>query len=246
MKVDILKFIISITLLVLSYKVSARTYLVSVGIDDYSGFPAEISNLRLPTNDARTIVNLYSKNTSIEYSMLLNDQATKLRVLEAIKTVFNQAKGSDIVVFFFSGHGYPGGLCAYDNTIGYDEIRKAMSLSESKNIMMFVDACRSGGIRVDNKQSQNGVNVAKKASVMLFLSSRTNENSIECPDMQNGYFTTFLLKGLRGNADSDRNRVITAKELFDFVHKGVSKISDGRQHPVIWGNFNDNMHVIKW
>jgi len=205
-----------------------------------------MNNLRLTTKDAQTIVDLYSRNTSVDYSILLNDRATKSRILKAIKKVFNKASENDIVVFFFSGHGYPGGFCAYDGNLGYDEVRKAMSESMSKNKMMFVDACRSGGIRVDKTEAQSSINVAKKANVMLFLSSRNNENSIERRDMKNGFFTTYLQKGLRGNADSNRDRVITAKELFDFVHNGVSKVSGGKQHPVMWGNFNDNMIVMNW
>ena len=246
MKDNLLKIILSVFLLTLTFSANARTYLVSVGIADYSGFPTKINNLRLTTKDAQTIVDLYSKNTSVDYSILLNEKATKDRIVKAIKKVFNKASENDIVVFFFSGHGYPGGFCAYDGNIGYDEVRKAMSQSKSKNKMMFVDACRSGGMRVDNNNAQGAITAAKNANVMLFLSSRNNENSIERRDMQNGFFTTYLQKGLKGNADSNRNRVITAKELFNFVHDGVSQISGGKQHPVMWGKFDDNMTVMKW
>ncbi len=246
MKAKTLRLLITAILLTLSFGANARVYLVSVGIADYSGFPSKINNLRLTTKDAETIVDLYSKNTSVDYSLLLNDKATKDRIVRAIKKVFNQAGEDDLVVFFFSGHGYPGGFCAYDGNIGYDEIRKAMSQSKSKNKMMFVDACRSGGMRVDDTAAQGAITAAKNANVMLFLSSRNNENSIERRDMKNGFFTTYLQKGLKGNADTDRNRIITAKELFDFVHSGVSQISGGKQHPVMWGNFKDNMPVMKW
>ncbi len=246
MKANILRTLVSVVLLAVCLSVNARTYLVSVGITDYSGFPQKMNNLRLTAKDAQTIVDLYSKNTSVDYSILLNDKATKSRILKAIKKVFNSALENDIVVFFFSGHGYPGGFCASDGNLGYDEVRKAMSESMSKNKMMFVDACRSGGMRVDDTSAQGAITSAKKANVMLFLSSRNNENSIERRDMKNGSFTTYLQKGLRGNADSNRDRVITAKELFDFVHNGVSKVSGGKQHPVMWGNFNDNMTVMKW
>lgn len=246
MKGDIAKTIISVILLAVCFVANARTYLVSVGIADYSGFPQKINSLRLTTADARTIVDLYSKNTSVDYSILLDEKATKDRILRAIRKVFNKASENDIVVFFFSGHGYPGGFCAYDGKLGYDEVRKAMSESKSNNKMMFVDACRSGGMRVDETAAQGATAEAKNANVMLFLSSRNNENSIEAKNMKNGYFTTYLRKGLRGNADADRNRTITARELFDFVRDGVIKISNGRQHPVMWGNFDDKMTVMKW
>lgn len=246
MKAKTLRLFITAILLTLACGANARVYLVSVGIADYSGFPSKINNLRLTTKDANAIVDLYSKNTSVDYSLLLNERATKDRIVRAIKKVFKRSSEDDLVVFFFSGHGYPGGFCAYDGNIGYDEIRKAMAKSKSKNKMMFVDACRSGGMRVDETAAQGAITAAKNANVMLFLSSRNNENSIERRDMQNGLFTTYLQKGLKGNADADRNRIITAKELFDFVHSGVSQISGGKQHPVMWGNFNDNMTVMKW
>lgn len=225
---------------------NARTYLVAVGVSDYSGFPSEVNNLRLPTKDAETIVDLYTKNASVDYSLLLNEKATKDRIIRAIKKVFNQADENDIVVFFFSGHGYPGGFCAYDGNIGYDEVRQAMAESKSKTKMMFVDACRSGGMRVDEATAQSAISSAQKANVMLFLSSRNNEDSAERSYMKNGVFTTFLQRGLRGNADANRNRIITAKELFDFVHAGVSRNTGGAQHPVMWGNFSDNMVVMRW
>lgn len=246
MKASAFRFLLSAFLLVFSFSANARTYLVSVGIADYSGFPTKINNLSLTTNDAQTIVNLYSKNTSVVYSLLLNEKATKDRIVRAIKKVFNKASKNDIVVFFFSGHGYPGGFCAYDGKIGYGEIRNAMSQSKSKNKMMFVDACRSGGMRVDETTIQGAVTAAKNANVMLLLSSRNTENSIERRGMQNGFFTTYLQKGLRGNADANRDRVITAKELFNFIHQGVSQISGGKQHPVMWGKFDDNMPIMKW
>lgn len=246
MRAKSLKFIITAMLLALALCANARVYLVSVGIADYSGFPGEISNLRLTTKDARAMADLYSQNASVDYALLLNEKATKDRILRAIKKLFNQASKDDIVVFFFSGHGYPGGFCAYDGNLSYDAVRNAMSKSKSQNKMMFVDACRSGGMRHDEAASQSAMAAANKANVMLFLSSRNNENSIEKRGMQNGFFTTYLQRGLRGGADKDRNRVITAKELFDFVHGGVVNISEGMQHPVMWGNFNDNMPVMKW
>ena len=246
MKVSAFKILLLAFLLAFSFSANARTYLVSVGIADYSGFPTKINNLSLTTNDAQTIANLYSKNTSVVYSLLLNEKATKDRIVRAIKKVFNKASKNDIVVFFFSGHGYPGGFCAYDGQIDYGEIRNAMSQSKSKNKMMFVDACRSGGMRVDEITIQGAVTAAKNANVMLLLSSRNTENSIERRGMQNGFFTTYLQKGLRGNADANRDRVITAKELFNFIHQGVSQISGGKQHPVMWGKFDDNMPIMKW
>lgn len=246
-------FIISIFLLI-SFIAEAKTYLVSVGVSDYSRYPYNVMSLRLPTNDAKALAEIYSinkskkkSNGSIDYVLLLDSMATKDRIVRAMNKVYRQAEEDDIVIFFFSGHGYNGGFCAFDGNVGYEVIRKSLAKSKSKNKIIFADACRSGGLRGNHSlSSQTYDSIVKKTNVMLLLSSRNNENSIERSDMKNGYFTEFLKKGLRGNADVNRDRIITAKELFDFVNKGVAEISQDKQHPVMWGNFDHNMPVMKW
>lgn len=229
-------------LLMPSASAFGKIYLVSVGIADY---PGSTNDLTLPSKDAQTISWLYSKNSDVSKFQLLNSLATKNNILLAIQRTFANALENDIVVLFYSGHGYPGGFVAYDGKLSYSKIRKAMALSKCKNKMIFADACFSGKLRTD-KPSASSIADAKKANVMLFLSSRSGEVSIERRSMKNGFFTTFLQRGLRGGADVDSDRVITAKELFNYVHNGVTKISDGKQHPVMWGKFSDDMPVMKW
>lgn len=239
----VLRLLLSLFLLTSFTTIQAKVYLVSVGITDYPGTSLDLT---LPAKDAETISWLYSKNTSVVKEQLLNDRATMTNILSSMRRIFDQASTDDIVVLFFSGHGYPGGFVAYDGKLTYTQVRKAMASSMCKNKMIFADACFSGKIRTSGKSSQSSVQAAKKANVMLFLSSRSNEKSIERSGMQNGFFTTYLQKGLRGGADTNRDRVITAKELYDYVHKGVIEISHDKQHPVMWGKFSDNMPVMIW
>lgn len=230
--------------LLMPVSIEAKVYLVSVGITDY---PGTSMDLTLPAKDAQIITWLYSKNSSLQYSQLLNENATKSKIVAAMNKVFSKAGTNDIVVFFYSGHGYPGGFCAYDGELGYDVIRKAMAKSKCKNKMIFADACFSGKIRTNGSISSSAaISAAKKSNVMLFLSSRSNETSIERRDMKNGFFTTYLQKGLRGGADVNKDRVITAKELYNYVHANVVNLSNGQQHPVMWGKFPDNMPVMSW
>ncbi len=238
--------ILPLLLFTLCFSAEGKTFLVSVGIADYSKFPSPASNLALTAKDAKLLVDLYSKNTTASYSILIDDKATRERIISAIKRVFGKAEESDIVVFFFSGHGYPGGICAADGIISYYALRKAISRSKSRNKMMFVDACHSGGLRVNGGSEQRMDTTDSETNVMLFLASRNTEYSIESLSMKNGFFTTFLDKGLRGYADKNKDRKITARELFDYVSKEVRKISDDRQHPVMWGNFDDDMTVMEW
>lgn len=221
--------------------IAQNIYLVSVGIADY---PGTKNDLTLPAKDAETIQWLYQKNRKAETILLTDTKATQSNVLSSMTRLFNKASANDIVVLFFSGHGYKGGFVGYDAMITYQDIKKTMAKSAAKNKMVFADACFSGKMREPSKNS-SGISPSS-LKVMLFLSSRDNEVSIESSSMKNGFFTTCLQRGLRGGADANRDRVITAKELFKFVSQGVKKLSRDKQHPVMWGKFSDSMPVMIW
>ncbi len=221
----------------------AKIYLLSVGISDY---PGTKHDLRLPHNDAATMQWLYKQNTQAKVCLLMNNKAKVKAVKKALRKMVSLATEDDIVVMFFSGHGVKGGLVCYDGFLLYRDIYSAMGECKSKNKMIFADACFSGAMRQkESPSSQNGNN-HKDSNVMLFLSCRSNEISIETPKMTNGFFTYALQHGLRGGADKNRDRIITAKELFDYVSAKVKEESNDLQHPVMWGKFSDDMPVMRW
>jgi uncharacterized caspase-like protein len=236
-------FILTMLLLFISSNMSGKVYLVSVGVADYPGYKNDVL---LTAKDAATIAGVYAKNGNVSYSLLQDRKATVERTKKAMKKLFSKATNpDDVVVFFFAGHGYENGFCCYDGNISYQEVREAMSASPSRSKMIFVNACMSGGLR----SRDSGIDSNRKnddSNVMLLLSSRTTELSQESPVLRNGIFTTCLERGLRGGADANGDRIITAAELFDYVHSGVVKLTKDQQHPVMWGNFDKNMTVMKW
>ncbi len=238
------KFMLLIAaILLIPITTDAKVYLVSVGISDY---PGTGNDLTLPVNDARTIAWVYSKNSSLKYQILLDKNATLEKIKNTMNKIFALADLDDQVVFFYSGHGCDGGFYVYDGVLSYQEIRESMSRSKCRNKMIFADTCFSGGLRTDNTLLHTETSAAKKANVMLFLSSRNDEYSLEYFNMKNGLFTNYLQKGIRGGADADKNRIITARELFEYVHTNVERHSEGKQHPVMWGKFPHSMPVMIW
>ncbi len=232
---------------IFSQSASAKVYLVSVGISDY---PGKANDLTLAKADADTIDWLYRRNANAVSAKLVNSNATRANIISTMERVYSQARPDDMVILFFSGHGYKGGFVAHDGALSYKQIRKAMSKSRSKHKMIFADACFSGNLRSNNKPGNRNNNseldAAKKSNVLLFLSSRDNEISFERIGMRNGIFTQYLQRGLRGHADTNADRIITAKELFNYVSKGVKQASGNDQHPVMWGKFSDDMPLMRW
>ncbi|MDE6753235.1 MAG: caspase family protein [Muribaculaceae bacterium] len=236
--------IVILAIICLALPIKSETYVVCVGISEYAS--PKVKNLRLPVKDAKDVAAFYRKATD-NVTSLTGKDATKSEILKCLRNQFDKASETDKIIFFFSGHGYPGGFCPYEMTcieegLSYKEVISIMAKSRAKGKFIFADACNSGAIR------QTGKKPAKPQTndVLLFLSSRGSEYSIELKNDDNGMFTKFLLMGLKGGADNDRNRIVTAKELFLFVSENVKKRSGGRQHPVMWGKFDDNLKIVEY
>lgn len=232
-------------LLLIASTLSAKVYVVSVGISNYK----EIPSLVLPEKDAKAVHELYKKQTK-DVILLTGKYATKARIKKSLSDQFSRATENDVIVFFFSGHGYQGGICPYDisekdlnSGLSYKEIKAILKLSKAKNKIIIADACFSGGLRGGAASDSGNDN---DNSVILFLSSRSGETSGENPIMTNGFFTQALVRGLKGGADTNRDKRISAKEIFTFVSQKVKEQSKDKQHPVMWGNFDDGFVLMDW
>lgn len=225
-------------LLACTMHLQAKIYLVCAGIADY---PGTMNDLRISDNDAKTIAKVFNATKDVSVRTLVNANATQSALLSNMRSTFADAKSDDAVILYFSGHGTPGALVCYDGLLSYQSIFRVLKECKANRKIIIADACYSGKMRTTKQQTAS----YNSQNVMLFLSSRTNEKSMEA-QFQNSMFTIFLERGLRGGADTNKDRYITARELYDFVHKGVIEASGNKQHPVMWGKFDNNMTVIKW
>ena len=218
-------------------------YVVAVGVSNYQ----YANSLVLPAQDAKDVVAFYRQKTN-NVITITSKYATKATIIKCLKDQFSRATINDMVVFYFSGHGYKGGLCPYEAKSGspnsmlpYSEIQEIFRNCKARRKIVFADACHSGGLKgTYSTISRNDF------EILLFLACREEEYSEEHEEyMKNGIFTTFLLRGLRGNADANGygngDGKVTAKELFNYVSKNVIFSSIDRQHPVMRGRFDDNM-----
>jgi len=218
--------------------VQAKTYVICIGVSDY---PGKYNDLRLSINDAESIKALYDKFGHTEVVALYNSHATKSQVYYTMKKMYDKAREQDAIVFYFSGHGLPNGIVCYDGVLSYHDINKVMMRSKAFTKFVFADACFSGKARTTFMRTAN----KSCKDVIYFLSSRSNEQSSETLVGRNSLFTMYLEQGMKGRADINKDGIVTAKELFDFVRNGVINASKGQQHPVIWGNFDATKPILK-
>ena len=238
---DMKRISICILFLACVLNIQAKNYVVCIGIADY---PGTSSDLNLSASAAITMKELYEKNGNAEVVVYTNEQAKISIIKNAINELFSKASATDAITFFFSGHGVPGCFICFDGVLKYKELTSIMSKSLANTKMVFADACFAGKARQGDSVDDRG---NKADNVLFFLSSRSDETSAERKfGWKNSLFTGYLERGLRGGADINKDRTITARELFLFVSKGVAEQSRQKQHPVMWGKFDDNMPIMSW
>lgn len=229
-----------------------RTYVVSVGIGEYK-HPEVASSLPCSVGDARAVSNFFHDYNGSSVFMLLNENATRNHILRVLKQEFSKSTPDDEIIFVFSGHGTQGGLTTYDidsssGLITYNEIQDIMKSAKARRKVILAMACYSGGLNLNkgNSGARNRYRAPKtqNTSVMVYTSSRPDELSWESYGMYNSFFISRVLEAFKGAADANGDKKVTARELFNYVNPRVISDTDGRQHPQMWGKFDDSMVVV--
>ncbi len=245
----IFSFLLLALILLAPATIDARTFVLSIGIADYEG---DEHDLLRSGQDAMKFSDLMKKQTN-DIVTITSKNATAANIVAVLQKVCATASAGDRIVFFYSGHGVENGIVSTDLTgISYSDILSMLTGSQATDIVCFFDACYSGSAVSSVKSTDK--------NLVLFLSSRANETSTEDRNwMRSGYFTQALIKGLRGFADSNHDKEITAIELFKYVYKDVTARVDKsnsiiedetkmrHQHPqLIAAKRCHSMVLMKW
>ena len=219
----------------------AKIFAVLVGVSEYA---QSANNLSFCHRDAIEMYEMLKAHTSpASMKLLTNEQAKHDDIVFYTKQLFQEAQPDDMVIFFFSGHGNSNFFQSFDKNLHFETLQSIFKQTKAKRKLIFANACFSGTMRQPGNPPPSS-NVKMGNNVLLFLSSRSNQNSYEDHALKSGIFTYYLLAGLRGEADSNEDGAITARELFDFVNPKVKERSKGEQIPVMWGKFDENMIIL--
>lgn len=221
---------------------SPRMFALVVGISDYEGVA---SDLQYADDDARIFYNYLNKAfpneiKNGEAKLLIDAQANYYNIVSELKRIFAQSNENDYIIFYFSGHGGRGSFAPYNiggTSLEHNEVKQIFKSAQAKYRLCIADACHSGSVSsgqtyTSNYESNQGLDDARLA---VFLSSSSNETSIESSGLRQGVFTYYLMKGLKGEADLNNDLYVTAGELFVYTRKAVIQFSAGKQIPVIIG-----------
>lgn len=245
------KIILSIMMACLTIGASAqKTYALITGVSNYEG---EANDLAQSTKDAKNIAALYKSKGATVFT-LTSSYATKEKIIETIRKIASVAKPTDHIVFTYSGHGSPNTICTYttgnQQMMSYSDLFGELKKCKAKDITCFIDACFSGSASLAARNGKQDNNDFLKSLVkadnrlVLFLSSRENEYSMENMAVGAGFFTRAFLKGIRGKSDANGDKKITVLELFKYIYKDVKLHSQDKQHPKLVAAASQQQNVL--
>ncbi|MCU0559175.1 MAG: caspase family protein [Desulfobacterales bacterium] len=259
------------TLLVQYHPKRRNVWAVIIGINDYPRLPKlkyavndAQAFYRLMVEDNR----VPAENVTLlldEQAGLVNLRSTLGTRLK------NSARENDMVVIFFAGHGAterdassPDGdglekyllpfdtdpADLYTTAMPMVEVARIFNRIRSNRLVFIADSCYSGAsggrtISVGDLRAtiSDGFldRVAGGRGKVIITASSANEVSVEKDELQHGVFTYYLIEGLKGGADGDRDGMVTVDEAYRYVSDKVPQATGQEQHPVRKGSVEGHL-----
>jgi len=189
-----------------------------------------------------------------QIQLLIDENASKENILKGLQFLVDNADDNDVIFIYYAGHGLNGAFVPYDydgynNLLMHKTMLGILDKSRAKHKLVVVDACHAGSMVAQRYPFKSMLEQYYKdfekahGGTALILSSKYDENSLEYTGMRQGVFSFYLIKGLGGDADYDKNGIVTVRELFDYVYLNVRKYTNNTQTPVLSGDFDPKMPV---
>lgn len=241
-------------------KLSGKTYLLSIGVSDHQaaghGFPF-LPGAATAAADLDRLLRKEVAMTQDAVLVLRDRDATLARVKSALRDFVARPGPDDLLIVYFAAYGFHGQGPEVDQTFlscwdtRLDQLRTtALSLEQLANLLGDPERIRSrnvlllfeprplpeldstlAGSNLVNAQllrlfsAEQGRTVLVSADVNQDSRSQQTENGLR------GVFASALVKGLEGEADWNRDRILTVAELVHFVTERVKAESGGAQIP---------------
>ena len=237
---------------------------IIIGIEKYENLinlDAKYANRDAKAFRAYATQALGVKSSNIK--ILVDDKANRGNTLKAFKLWLPKIAnndGKDIYVFF-AGHGLASenGEDLYilpqdgdaklldDTAITRVELISLIQKVNPKSVTMFFDTCYSGQTRDEKMLVASLLRpitiVAEEQDTpdnfTIFSASNFDQASGGIEEAKHGMFSYYLMKGLEGKADGNKDKQITNGELIAYLKTNVSKeafTQNRNQDPMLTGN----------
>jgi hypothetical protein len=221
---------------------------VVVGVDQYEAWPT-LTGARA---DAERMARHLRASGFDEVIEVYDEDASRRKLLQTLgQDLGNRVDDDSLAFIYFAGHGQtetlPGGAKrgylvpvdadledVFSTGISMETVRDLSNRMRAKHVMYAIDACYSGlaltrGISRRTDLPDYLDMVTSRRAVQIVTAGSEGETAVEVGGQ--GLFTTYLLRGLGGEADMNGDGAVTASELGTWVRPQVTVASQNRQSP---------------
>jgi hypothetical protein len=143
------------------------------------------------------------------------------------------------LVLYYSGHSDERGLLLSGQRVSYRALRDQLGRMPADVTIAILDSCASGAFtrtKGGSRQPAFLVDQSNQVEGYAFISSSSEtEVAQESDRIAASYFTHYLISGLRGAADSNRDGRVTLNEAYQFAFaetvSSTQTTLGGTQHP---------------
>ena len=203
---------------------------IVIGVSDYRNLPKAAH----ADDDARAFYDYAIRALGVKpenIKLLINQDAEEIEIYKTFKNWLpSKVRATTDVFVFYSGHGYtaPNGKGLYwfpiqgdsqlisKTAILVEELNADILAAKPKSVTIFADACYSGQARSGETLIADARPVFPKVEARLFPESFTvitasqyDQISSSSPDLKHGIFSYYLMKGMEGHADANKDGKIT-------------------------------------
>jgi len=248
---------------------------VVIGNRDYKN--SDIPDVDYAVRDAQTMKKYLTRTLGFDEKNIIYVENASGAAMERIFGTGDSPKGQlynwvrpgkSSVFVYYSGHGAPNPESgstyfipsntnpSYLSQNGYpvDQLYENLSVLPAESVTVVLEACFSG-------TSEGGAVVSDISPAVLsvenpvmglenglaFSAGAADQVSTWYNEKKHGLFTYYFLNGLRGEADADGNRAITAKELEAYLSEKVPyrarRMHNREQTPQVVGRAKDRVLV---
>jgi uncharacterized caspase-like protein len=241
---------------------SSDAVAIIIGVERYKRVP----NADFSSRDAKVFYDYARRGLGVKQEnikLLIDEKADAPEILASIKNWLPTRvnRGTSHVYVFYSGHGLPsqdGGTLYFlpheanqdmleRTAISQKEVFEAVADLVPRAATFFIDSCYSGltrtgaailpGARPIQVVPRQSLSIPKNFTVLS--ASAPDQVSSSSPELQHGIFSYYLMRGMEGEADLNKDRHITVLEMEQFLSEHVfkrAKAMGRNQQPQVLGD----------
>ena len=214
---------------------------------------SEYNDIRLSTipckNDLYALSSALIKGLNVSQDQIsmygTNGKVLKEEFVGAIVDILKQCSETDMLIFYFSGHGGNGNIYFTDGAFSLQSLVDCLKNINKQNKLIVLDCCYAGDFVLDGEDNlDNYISIFNNSNCAVLASSRFNETSEISREKGISLCTSFLCDAItyRPLIRKGRKSLDDIINFIYFLSKKWGESHKSEQHPVFRSSLSGTIY----